>query len=95
MVSEKHKVTYFVVREFLERYTSKHDLLVVERRIEGDYLEVLRRKCYQTTFKKEDIERKLYNYSNSSQRKMFEKELQNLDMTDCERYNKFKERVRN
>lgn len=94
MVSRNLSVPYFVGEKFVERFPSRDELLVVEQKIESDYFELLKNTCYEASFRKRELERKLYYYRNSGYKDIIENELKQVDTKSCDQYQDFKERIR-
>lgn len=92
----KHKVPFYVGNQFLEKYNGKKkELLEEEDNIEKKYLTYLNEACEENTQLKKKIEYHLKFYRKGSMTyEYYKSQLNSLDMEVCDKYVKYKDRIK-
>lgn len=94
-VTSRYKVPFYVGNEFLQKYNGKKkELLEEEKRIESNYLDYLSESCTENKNQKKQIEYHMRFYRKGSMTyDYYEKMLKSLDLSVCDKYIEFKEKM--
>ena len=92
--THRHKVSYYVGKDFLEKYKEKNEILKMEKDIENKYTSYLRINCQEKIQLKEDIQIKLMYYRKGSYYyNVLINELNKLDFKVCDKLNKYLRKI--
>ena len=92
--THRHKVSYYVGNDFLEKFKEKNEILKMEKDIENKYTSYLRINCQEKIQLKEDIQIKLMYYRKGSYYyNVLINELNKLDFKVCDKLNKYLRKI--
>ena len=91
--TNRYKIEYYVGKDFEDKYKNMYNTIEmrkVENEIENKYLNYLKIECQDKKQLKEEIKYKMYYYGkNTYYYKLLSKELENVDLSSCEKLKKY------
>ena len=92
--TKRNKIVYYIGNDFVEKFNNFNDLREEEKKIEEKYLDYLDENCKENTkYSKQLNIKKQYYKKDSYYYKLIQSELNKIDLSVCEKYEKFKDKI--
>ena len=92
--TKRNKIVYYIGNDFVEKFNNLNDLREEEKKIEEKYLLFLDENCKENTkYSKQLNIKKQYYKKDSYYYRLIEAELNKIDLSVCEKYEKFKDKI--
>jgi len=92
--TKRNKIVYYIGNDFVEKFNNLNELREEEKKIEEKYLLFLDENCKENTkYSKQLNIKKQYYKKDSYYYRLIEAELNKIDLSVCEKYEKFKDKI--
>jgi len=93
-LTKRNKIVYYIGNDFVEKFNNLNDLREEEKKIEEKYLLFLDENCKENTKYSKSLKiKKQYYKKDSYYYRLIEAELNKIDLSVCEKYEKFKDKI--
>jgi len=94
MTTSINRVDFYVGDRFIKKYDTDRLIKELHPQIERDFLGILSNQCANLIKYKNELEYKMSYYRHSHYRSLIENELRGMDFSPCDKFYKFKEKIR-